>query len=146
MEFENMREKAMADIEIRCKRSEAYNDGLKEGFTEGYDKAIKDAQKVIARYNLDEKTGLKPALRFLGNPMRTLIDKVVEECGEVVEAYNDGHAKSHLAEELVDVQEACETALAGLGYHEKERKKLRSMVIKKNDDRGYYKPPMKKEG
>ena len=70
--------------------------------------------------------------------MQSLIDKIVEECDEVVQAFNDGERKERIAEEIADVQLACETALSGLGFHEKERREIRLKDIKKNTDRGYY--------
>jgi hypothetical protein len=42
------------------------------------------------------------------------------------------------AEEIADVQLACETALSGLGFHEKERRNIRLANIQKNTKRGYY--------
>jgi phosphoribosyl-ATP pyrophosphohydrolase len=142
MEFNNLKEEAFKQVEQRCKLSEWYNKGLKDGYVEGYETAIKHTQKVISKYNLgngkDEEKDLIPAFKFMGDSMRSLIDKIVEECGEVVEAWNDGETKDRVAEEIGDVQLACETALAGLGYHEKERRGVRLKNIKKNKDRGYY--------
>lgn len=145
MEFNNLKEEAFKQVEQRCKLSEWYNKGLKDGYIEGYETAIGHTQKVIPKYNLcneknknDEEKDLIPAFKFMGDSMGSLIDKIVEECGEVVEAWNDGEAKDRVAEEIGDVQLACETALAGLGYHEKERRGVRLKNIKKNKDRGYY--------
>lgn len=145
MGFNNLKEEAFKQVEQRCKLSEWYNQGLKDGYVEGYETAIKHTQKVISKYNLgneknmnNEEKDLIPAFKFMGNPMGALIDKIVEECGEVVEAWNDGEGKDRVAEEIGDVQLACETALAGLGYHEKERREVRLKNIKKNRDRGYY--------
>lgn len=145
MEFNNLKKEAFKQVEQRCKLSEWYNKGLKDGYIDGYETAIEHTQKVISKYNLcneknknDEEKDLIPAFKFMGDSIKSLIDKIVEECDEVVEAYNDGEGKERLAEEIGDVQLACETALAGLGYHEKERRGVRLKNIKKNKDRGYY--------
>jgi phosphoribosyl-ATP pyrophosphohydrolase len=140
-----MREIAIEDMQKRIEKSELYNEGLRDGFEEGYDRAMKDMQGILKKYHvgvekpeLQEEKELKPAIRFLGNSMQSLIDKIVEECDEVVQAFNDGERKERIAEEIADVQLACETALSGLGFHEKERREIRLKDIKKNTDRGYY--------
>ena len=43
-----------------------------------------------------------------------------------------------IAEELADIQEACETAMAILGLTEGERRTIRKKVLCKNASRGYY--------
>jgi phosphoribosyl-ATP pyrophosphohydrolase len=153
MMIKGMRETAIEDMTKRIEKSESYNEGLQDGFAEGYDRAMKDMQAVLKKYHVGveksemaEEKELKPAIRFLGISQRALIDKIVEECDEVVQAFNDGETKERLAEEICDVQQACETALAGLGLHEKERRGVRLQVIKKNADRGYYMPPRNKFG
>jgi phosphoribosyl-ATP pyrophosphohydrolase len=140
-----MREIAIEDMQKRIEKSEFYNEGLRDGFEEGYDRAMKDMQGILKKYHvgvekpeLQEEKELKPAVHFLGNSMQSLIDKIVEECDEVVQAFNDGERKERVAEEIADVQLACETALSGLGFHEKERREIRLKDIKKNTDRGYY--------
>jgi NTP pyrophosphatase (non-canonical NTP hydrolase) len=140
-----MREIAIEDMQKRIEKSELYNEGLRDGFEEGYDRAMKDMQGILKKYHvgvekpeLQEEKELKPAVHFLGNSMQSLIDKIVEECDEVVQAFNDGERKERVAEEIADVQLACETALSGLGLHEKERRKIRLQCIQKNDKRGYY--------
>jgi phosphoribosyl-ATP pyrophosphohydrolase len=140
-----MREIAVDDMQKRIEKSELYNEGLRDGFEEGYDRAMKDMQGILKKYHvgvekpeLQEEKELKPAVHFLGNSMQSLIDKIVEECDEVVQAFNDGEKKERVAEEIADVQLACETALSGLGFHEKERREIRLKDIKKNTDRGYY--------
>jgi phosphoribosyl-ATP pyrophosphohydrolase len=140
-----MREIAVDDMQKRIEKSELYNEGLRDGFEEGYDRAMKDMQGILKKYHvgvekpeLQEEKELKPAVHFLGNSMQSLIDKIVEECDEVVQAFNDGERKERIAEEIADVQLACETALSGLGFHEKERRQIRLKDIKKNTDRGYY--------
>jgi phosphoribosyl-ATP pyrophosphohydrolase len=139
-----MREIAVDDMQKRIEKSELYNEGLRDGFEEGYDRAMKDMQGILKKYHvgvekpeLQEEKELKPAVHFLGNSMQSLIDKIVEEC-EVVQAFNDGERKERIAEEIADVQLACETALSGLGFHERERRKIRLQCIQKNDKRGYY--------
>lgn len=148
-----MRETAVEDFNKVVDQYQKYAEGQKEGFEKGYDRAIQDMQGILKKYHIGaekpsiaEEKELKPAIRFLGGSMKSLIDKIVEECDEVVEAYNDGESKERLAEEIADVQLACETALAGLGYHERERRDVRLKDIKKNADRGYYMPPREKYG
>jgi NTP pyrophosphatase (non-canonical NTP hydrolase) len=140
-----MRELAMEDMTKRIERSESYNEGLSDGYQEGYDRAMADMQGILKKYHVGvevpemaEEKELKPAIHFLGDSVQSLIDKIVEECDEVVEAFNDGEKQERIAEEIADVQLACETALSGLGLHEKERRKIRLQCIQKNDKRGYY--------
>jgi phosphoribosyl-ATP pyrophosphohydrolase len=140
-----MRELAMEDMTKRIERSESYNEGLSDGYQEGYDRAMADMQGILKKYHVGvevpemaEEKELKPAIHFLGDSVQSLIDKIVEECDEVVEAFNDGEKQERIAEEIADVQLACETALSGLGFHERERRKIRLQCIQKNDKRGYY--------
>ena len=140
-----MRETAIEDFNKAIDNCQRYTEGQKDGFAKGYDRAMKDVQGILKKYHVGvEKPGmaeekeLKPAIHFLGEPMQLLIDKIVEECDEVVEAFNDGEKKERVAEEIADVQLACETALSGLGFHERERRKIRLQCIQKNDKRGYY--------
>jgi phosphoribosyl-ATP pyrophosphohydrolase len=140
-----MRETAIEDFDTAIDNSQRYNEGMKEGFRKGYDKAMADMQGILKKYHVGvekpemaEEKELKPATHFLGEPMQLLIDKIVEECDEVVQAFNDGERKERVAEEIADVQLACETALSGLGFHEKERRDIRLQCIQKNDKRGYY--------
>jgi phosphoribosyl-ATP pyrophosphohydrolase len=135
----------MEDMTKRIERSESYNEGLSDGYQEGYDRAMADMQGILKKYHVGvevpemaEEKELKPAIHFLGDSVQSLIDKIVEECDEVVEAFNDGEKQERIAEEIADVQLACETALSGLGFHEKERRKIRLQCIQKNDKRGYY--------
>ena len=140
-----MRETAIEDFNKAIDNCQRYTEGQKDGFAKGYDRAMKDMQSILKKYHVGveksemaEEKELKPATHFLGEPMQLLIDKIVEECDEVVEAFNDGERKERIAEEIADVQLACETALSGLGFHEKERRKIRLQCIQKNDKRGYY--------
>lgn len=140
-----MRETAIEDFNKAIDNCQRYTEGQKDGFAKGYDRAMKDMQGILKKYHVGvEKPGmaeekeLKPAIHFLGDSLQLLIDKIVEECDEVVQAFNDGERKERVAEEIADVQLACETALSGLGLHEKERRKIRLQCIQKNDKRGYY--------
>lgn len=148
-----MRETAIDDFYTAIDNSQRYNEGQKDGFAKGYDRAMSDMQGILKKYHVGvekprmaEEKELKPAIRFLGDSMNSLIDKIVEECDEVVEAFNDGEKKARIAEEIADVQLACETALAGLGFHEKERRDIRLECIRKNAKRKYYMPPREKYG
>ena len=84
---------------------------------------------------------LRPATKFLNQSRARLLDKIVEECQEVVDAFNDGEPRERVAEEVADVQEACETFLAKLGYSERGRRLIREGVLRKNGERGYYDEP-----
>jgi hypothetical protein len=146
----SLKDNEMAKIDLQNQKAASYGNGYADGFSDGYDKALKNVMALADKHAYGtkkiEQAELKPAIRFLGNSMKSLIDKIVEECDEVVDAFNDGEKPERIAEEIADVQEACETALAGLGYHEKERHNIRLMVIEKNADRGYYMPPREKYG
>ena len=140
-----MRETAIEDFNKAIDNCQRYTEGQKDGFAKGYDRAMKDMQGILKKYHVGvdkpgmaEEKELKPAIHFLGDSIQSLIDKIVEECDEVVQAFNDGERKERVAEEIADVQLACETALSGLGLHEKERRKIRLQCIQKNDKRGYY--------
>ena len=80
--IENLKEKAIERIKQRCKLSESYNEGLIDGFIEGYEAALKDTQVIITKYNLGKEPTetsftLRPAKRFLKQPIGEMIDKVV---------------------------------------------------------------------
>lgn len=112
-----------------------YYDGYKEGYSEGYDKARENAREVAEKYLGQE---LKPAIRFMHTSIGQQINKIFEEIREVADAYNDGESIDRVAEEACDVQQACETLLAMLGYDDEARRKLRQKVLCKNASRGYY--------
>jgi NTP pyrophosphatase (non-canonical NTP hydrolase) len=138
----SLKSKEMAEIAMRNQKAQSYGEGYADGFSAGYDKALDNVAELANKYlygeKADENAELKPAIHFLGDSIKSLIDKIVEECDEVVQAFNDGEKPERIAEEIGDVQLACETALAGLGYHEKERRKIRLANIQKNTKRGYY--------
>jgi phosphoribosyl-ATP pyrophosphohydrolase len=95
-------------------------------------------QIILKRYSIGgEKSDLKPATKFMSNPVKEQLQKIKEELAEVMLAYQN-ESKERIAEELVDVQQACETALAMLGLSEDERSKMRKKVLLKNASRGYY--------
>jgi len=142
-------DKFLMNKENVMREVDKYSEGYRKGYSDGYDKALEATREVAKKYLTPEETPeheLKPAIRFLSQPLKTLIDKVAEECQEVIDAYNDGETKERVAEELADVQLACETALSKLGYHEKERRKIRLDNIHKNEVRDYYMPPREKYG
>jgi phosphoribosyl-ATP pyrophosphohydrolase len=115
-----------------------YQDGYSEGFSDGWDKAINNVQIILQRYSIGgEKSDLKPATKFMSSPVKEQLQKIKEELAEVMLAYQN-ESKERIAEELVDVQQACETALAMLGLSEDERSKMRKKVLLKNASRGYY--------
>lgn len=115
-----------------------FQDGYAEGYSDGWDKALENVQVILKRYSIGgEKSDLKPATKFMGNHLKEQLEKIREELAEVMLAYQN-EPKERIAEELVDVQQACETALAMLGYSEDERQKVRKKVLLKNASRGYY--------
>ena len=127
-----------------------YYDGYKEGFSEGYDAALEKAREVAEKYNLgvDEpkEKELKPATRFLGISLGDQVNKIHAELNEVIKAVMDNEGKERIAEEIADVQQACETALAILGLTEEQRQEIRRKVVMKNSLRGYYAPERDKYG
>lgn len=148
---ENMKDIAMLELEVKKASAEGKIKGYEAGYKDGYDRGRKDSLHIINKYHLDERNAevdereLRPAIRFIGQGIDDLIGKVIEECSEVTRAYMDNESKARIAEELADVQEACETVLSKLGFHESERRKIRLQVIKKNEGRGYYSPRKKGE-
>jgi hypothetical protein len=123
--------------------SKSYNDGLKDGYAEGYDRAIADVRKIIEKYNLGEskvsaEAELKPALHFIHQPIQRQFDKVLEEVDEAIQAFNDGENIDRVAEEVVDIQLASETLLARLGLSAAQRRMARIKKINFNEKRGYY--------
>ena len=131
--------KAMQETERMIVASEEslakYNEGYREGYSDGYDKARENAREVAEKYLGQE---LKPAIRFMHTSIGQQINKIFEEIREVADAYNDGESIDRVAEEACDVQQACETLLAMLGYDDEARRKLRQKVLCKNASRGYY--------
>jgi transposase len=117
-----------------------FNDGYREGFADGYDAALEKAREVAEKYNLgvDEEKELKPAVRFIGISLADQINKIHSELTEVISAYMDKEGEERIAEEIADVQQACETALAILGLTDEQRHEIRRKVIMKNKLRGYY--------
>jgi flagellar biosynthesis/type III secretory pathway protein FliH len=118
-----------------------FNDGYREGFEEGYNAALEKAREVAEKYNLGvepEEKELKPAVRFMGISLADQINKIHSELTEVISAYMDKEGEERIAEEIADVQQACETALAILGLTDEQRHEIRRKVIMKNKLRGYY--------
>ena len=117
-----------------------FQDGYAEGYSDGWDKALENVSVILKRYSIGgEKSNLKPVTRgnrpaeFYGQ-----IEKLREELAEVREAWNAGQGRGRIAEELADLQQACETAMAMLGLNEHERQNVRKKVLCKNASRGYY--------
>ena len=52
MMIKGMRETAIEDMTKRIEKSESYNEGLQDGFTEGYDRAIADVQGILKKYHV----------------------------------------------------------------------------------------------
>jgi phosphoribosyl-ATP pyrophosphohydrolase len=124
--------------EAERKHLEYFQDGYMEGYDKGWDEALDNVQTILKRYSIGgEKSDLKPATKFMSSPVKEQLQKIKEELAEVMLAYQN-ESKERIAEELVDVQQACETALAMLGLSEDERSKMRKKVLLKNASRGYY--------
>jgi flagellar biosynthesis/type III secretory pathway protein FliH len=118
-----------------------FNDGYREGFEDGYNVALEKAREVAEKYNLGvepEEKELKPAVKFMGISLADQINKIHSELTEVISAYMDKEGEERIAEEIADVQQACETALAILGLTDEQRHEIRRKVIMKNKLRGYY--------
>lgn len=105
---------------------------------------------------------LRPATKFLTATLDEQMVHITEEYAEVykaVETYTYSQqeceedldeveceiafteknaAKHNLAEELVDLQTACETMLAMIGMDDRDRMEVRRRVVEKNRARGYY--------
>jgi flagellar biosynthesis/type III secretory pathway protein FliH len=139
------KEQALQGVEKMIEASEEslakYNEGYREGFSDGYDVALEKAREVAEKYNLGVEMHvkeLKPATRFIGLSFPDQLKKIHDEYQEVISAYMDKEGRARIAEELVDMQEAIETALAILGLSEEQRKEARRNVVMKNSMRGYY--------
>ena len=148
---ENLKDEAMQKVKMEMELSRKFGEGYEDGYHDGYDKAVQDVNQIVRKYNLGGETKpqekeLKPAVHFLHQPIKKLYDKVFEEVDEATQAYNDGEKRARIAEEIVDIQLACETLLAKLGLTEAERSKTRIDKIHVNERRGYYMPPREKYG
>lgn len=148
----SMKHREMMRVEMNNVKAVSYGEGYSEGFSDGYDAALKNIKEAAEKCAIGgkkkaETPELKPAILFLSLPLGKLIDKVVEEVDEVVQAYNDGEPTERIAEELADVQLAAETAMSKLpSYVQEKRRSTRIGCIEKNSNRGYYMPPRDKYG
>ena len=115
-----------------------FQDGYSEGYSDGWDEALKNVQVILKRYSIGGCKELKPATKFMRVTLNDQFEKIKEEVGEAILAYVDGESNERIAEELADVQQACETAMAMLGLSELERQNVRKKVLLKNASRGYY--------
>ena len=138
------KEQALQGVDKMIEDSEKslarYNEGYREGFSDGYDVALERAREVAEKYNLgvEPNKELQPAVKFMGISLADQINKIHSELTEVISAYMDNEGEERIAEELADVQQACETALAILGLTDAQRHEIRCKVIMKNKLRGYY--------
>ena len=126
----------MREVESQGDRAAAYQEGYTDGASDGFDRGLMVARKIVERHALGG-SGLKPATKAASRSYSQQLAKIEEEYGEVIEAYTDGEPKERLAEELVDLQVACETMLAIMGYTDDDRQRIRKMVTEKNRARGY---------
>lgn len=126
--------------EAERKHLDYFQDGYTEGFSDGWDKAIENVKVILKKYSIGgEKSELKPATKFVRqSSLAAQIAKIHSEYLEVMSAVVNKEGKARIAEELADVQQACETAMAILGLSEVERQNVRKKVLLKNASRGYY--------
>ena len=115
-----------------------FQDGYTEGYSDGWDKALGNVQVILKRYSIGGCKELKPATKFINCSLTEQIAKIHSEYLEVMSAVIHDEGKARIAEELADIQEACETAMAILGLSEVERQNVRKKVLLKNASRGYY--------
>ena len=132
----NEKREFMREVESQGDRAAAYQEGYTDGASDGFDRGLMVARKIVERHALGG-SGLKPATKAASRSYSQQLAKIEEEYGEVIEAYTDGEPKERLAEELVDLQVACETMLAIMGYTDDDRQRIRKMVTEKNRARGY---------
>lgn len=132
----NEKREFMREVESQGERAAAYQEGYADGASDGFDRGVMIARKIVMRHAIGGGE-LKPATKYAGLSYSQQLAKIEEEYGEVIEAYTDGEPKERLAEELVDLQVACETMLAIMGYSDDERQRIRKMVTEKNRARGY---------
>ena len=132
----NEKREFMREVELQGDRAAAYQEGYADGASDGFDRGLMVARKIVERHALGG-VGLKPATKAASRSYSQQLAKIEEEYGEVIEAYTDGEPKERLAEELVDLQVACETMLAIMGYTDDDRQRSRKMVTEKNRARGY---------
>ena len=132
----NEKREFMREVESQGDRAAAYQEGYADGASDGFDRGLMVARKIVERHALGG-SGLKPATKAASRSYSQQLAKIEEEYGEVIEAYTDGEPKERLAEELVDLQVACETMLAIMGYTDDDRQRIRKMVTEKNRSRGY---------
>lgn len=132
----NEKREFMREVESQGDRAAAYQEGYTDGASDGFDRGLMVARKIVERHALGG-SGLKPATKVASRSYSQQLAKIEEEYGEVIEAYTDGEPKERLAEELVDLQVACETMLAIMGYTDDDRQRIRKMVTEKNRARGY---------
>lgn len=126
----------MQEVSEMNEKASAYQEGYADGASDGFDRGLMVARKIVERHALGG-CGLKPATKAASRSYSQQLAKIEEEYGEVIEAYTDGEPKERLAEELVDLQVACETMLAIMGYTDDDRQRIRKMVTEKNRARGY---------
>lgn len=99
---------------------------------------------ILKEIKQRRESSLRPATKFVKSTLFQHNDKLIEEFDEVQAAFYDytedslEKDKEHLIEEIIDLQFAAETWLAGLGLDEKQRMQARRKVIAKNQTRGYY--------
>jgi predicted house-cleaning noncanonical NTP pyrophosphatase (MazG superfamily) len=104
------------------------------------DKEITTLCNRVIELKQYRESALRPAAKFVNQPMELQLAKLDEEVKEVhAEMFGSGsYVVTSLAQELADVQMVCETILAHMGLNEQQRMDVRKQVIEKNRVRGYY--------
>jgi hypothetical protein len=63
--------------EAERKHLEYFHDGYMEGYDKGWDEALDNVQTILKRYSIGgEKSDLKPATKFMSNPVKEQLQKI----------------------------------------------------------------------
>ena len=150
-----MLEKIKMELSARANRVDAASNAWSDGYRTGAD----DALELLKKYTYGgtkqtagprqpiteladlQESELRPAVKFLEQDVWDLLTKITQEYAEVMDAYEE-YAKNgcnvHLGVRIVDLQFACETALAKIHPDVEKRREIRKFVIRKNTNQGYY--------
>ena len=79
-----------------------------------------------------------PQIALTRDTVVSQLVKIESEAVEAVDAYADCEPDLRIAEELMDVIHAAETALRMLPLSDRELNAVKAGVIAKNEERGYY--------
>ena len=129
------------------KYMDGYIDGIRDAMkaleesSYGGTKQTAGPQQPITELADLQESELRPAVKFLEQDVWNLLTNITKEYAEVMDAYEE-YAKNgcsvHLGVRIVDLQFACETALAKIHPDVEKRREIRKFVIRKNTNQGYY--------